>query len=48
MIEWAPGVKYGEIFKQPEREHSTYSFDLSNTEMLLLNLMHLKRSNEFN
>ena len=33
-LEWAPGVKYGEIFKQPEREHSTYSFDLSNTEML--------------
>lgn len=33
-LEWAPGVKYGEIFKQPELEHSTYSFDVSNTEML--------------
>lgn len=33
-LEWAPGVKYGEIFKQPEKEHSTYSFDISNTEML--------------
>lgn len=33
-LEWAPGVKYGEIFKQPEREHSTYSFDVSNTDML--------------
>lgn len=33
-LEWAPGIKYGEIFKQAEKEHSTYSFDTSNTEML--------------
>lgn len=33
-LEWAPGVKYGEIFKQPEFEHSTYSFDKSDTGML--------------
>lgn len=33
-IEWAPGVKYGEIFKQPEYEQSAYAFDYSNQEML--------------
>ncbi|KAF1305556.1 glycine--tRNA ligase subunit alpha [Enterococcus saccharolyticus] len=36
-LEWAPGVKYGEIFKQPEYEHSKYSFEISNQEMLLEN-----------
>lgn len=34
-IEWSDGVKYGEIFKQPEFEHSKYSFEVSNQEMLL-------------
>lgn len=33
-LPWAPGVKYGEIFKQPEREHSTYSFELANPDLL--------------
>ncbi|GEN50705.1 glycine--tRNA ligase subunit alpha [Alkalibacterium pelagium] len=33
-IEWAPGVKYGEIFKQPEYEHSAYSFDHSDAAFL--------------
>lgn len=33
-IEWSPGVKYGEIFKQPEFEHSAYSFDHSDTAFL--------------
>ncbi|AMB98525.1 glycine--tRNA ligase subunit alpha [Aerococcus urinaehominis] len=33
-LDWAPGVKYGEIFKQPEYEHSVYSFEKSNTDML--------------
>lgn len=37
-IEWTKGVKYGEIFKQPEREHSIYTFDESNLD-LLFNLM---------
>ena len=36
-IEWTAGVKYGEIFNQPEFEHSKYSFELSNQEMLLEN-----------
>lgn len=36
-LEWADGVKYGEIFRQPEYEHSRYSFDLSDQEMLLDN-----------
>ena len=34
-IEWTSGVKYGEIFTQPEFEHSKYSFEVSNQEMLL-------------
>lgn len=34
-LEWAKGVKYGEIFKQPEYEHSKYAFEVSNQEMLL-------------
>lgn len=33
-LEWAPGVKYGEIFKQAEYEHSVYSFEESDTDML--------------
>ena len=36
-IEWAPGVKYGEIFLQPEFEHSKYSFEISDQDMLLEN-----------
>ncbi|ALV21205.1 MULTISPECIES: glycine--tRNA ligase subunit alpha [Carnobacterium] len=35
-IEWTKGVKYGEIFIQPEYEHSTYAFENSNQEMLLM------------
>lgn len=31
------GVKYGEIFKQPEFEHSTYSFEKADTQMLFNN-----------
>ncbi|MFL2100524.1 glycine--tRNA ligase subunit alpha [Desemzia sp. FAM 24101] len=34
-IEWTTGVKYGEIFIQPEYEHSQYAFNHSNQEMLL-------------
>ena len=34
-LEWADGVLYGDIFKEPEFEHSTYSFDESDQEMLL-------------
>lgn len=33
-IEWTEGVKYGEIFKEPEYEHSVYTFEESNLEML--------------
>lgn len=36
-LEWSDGVKYGEIFKQPEYEHSKYSFEESNQDMLLEN-----------
>lgn len=34
-LEWADGVLYGDIFKQPEFEHSKYSFEESNQDMLL-------------
>ncbi|WP_220750993.1 glycine--tRNA ligase subunit alpha [Apilactobacillus xinyiensis] len=34
-LEWGDGVKYGDIFKEPEYEHSKYSFEESNQEMLL-------------
>ncbi|GEP18658.1 glycine--tRNA ligase subunit alpha [Pediococcus argentinicus] len=33
-LEWGNGVSYGDIFKQPEFEHSKYSFEESNQEML--------------
>lgn len=34
-LEWADGVKYGDIFKEPEYEHSKYAFEESNQDMLL-------------
>jgi glycyl-tRNA synthetase alpha chain len=34
-LEWADGVKYGDIFSQPEYEQSKYSFEESNQDMLL-------------
>ena len=33
-IEWCEGVKYGDIFKQAEYEHSVYSFESANIESL--------------
>ncbi len=33
-LEWVESVKYGEIFNQPEYEHSVYAFENSNTDML--------------
>ena len=34
-LEWADGVLYGDIFKEPEYEHSKYAFEESNQDMLL-------------
>lgn len=34
-LEWADGVLYGDIFKEPEYEHSKYGFEMSNQAMLL-------------
>ena len=34
-LEWSDGVLYGDIFKEPEYEHSCYSFDESNQDLLL-------------
>ncbi|MDN6899738.1 glycine--tRNA ligase subunit alpha [Oenococcus sicerae] len=36
-LEWGNGVLYGDIFKEPEFEHSVYSFDQSDEKMLLEN-----------
>ena len=51
-IEWADGVKYGEIFRQPEFEHSKYSFEVSDQALLLENFDHFeaeaKRCLEYN
>lgn len=33
-IEWAPGIKYGDIFQQPEYENSVYSFDEADIDTL--------------
>lgn len=33
-LEWVDGVAYGEIFKQPEYEHSVYTFDESDVGTL--------------
>lgn len=33
-LEWTEGFTYKDIFKQPEYEHSTYTFEESNVEML--------------
>lgn len=34
-LEWTKGVTYRDIFYQPEVEHSTYTFETSDTSMLL-------------
>ncbi|MEJ6348495.1 glycine--tRNA ligase subunit alpha [Holzapfeliella sp. He02] len=34
-LEWSDGVLYGDIFKEPEYEHSKYAFEDSNQEELL-------------
>ena len=34
-LEWGHGALYGDIFKEPEYEHSKYAFEESNQEMLL-------------
>lgn len=41
-LEWTNGVKYGEIFRHPEYEHSKYSFELSDQELLLSNFNHFE------
>ncbi|MFB4211856.1 glycine--tRNA ligase subunit alpha [Shouchella sp. JSM 1781072] len=33
-LEWVEGFTYGDIFLQPEFEHSTYTFEVSDSEML--------------
>ena len=33
-IEWAPGVTWGDVYRENEREWSAYNFDLADVEML--------------
>jgi len=33
-LEWVDGVKYGDVFLQPEFEHSKYTFEVSDAKML--------------
>ncbi|WP_054950015.1 glycine--tRNA ligase subunit alpha [Numidum massiliense] len=33
-LEWVEGVTYGDVFKQPEYEHSKYTFEVSDTDTL--------------
>jgi glycyl-tRNA synthetase alpha chain len=33
-LEWSAGVRYGDIFSEPEYEHSKYAFETSNQQML--------------
>ncbi|GEN31073.1 glycyl-tRNA synthetase alpha chain [Cerasibacillus quisquiliarum] len=33
-LEWTEGITVGDIFLQPEYEHSTYTFELSDTDLL--------------
>jgi glycyl-tRNA synthetase alpha chain len=33
-LEWVDGVKYGDVFQQPEYEHSKYTFEISDKEWL--------------
>ncbi|MFS0786288.1 glycine--tRNA ligase subunit alpha [Shouchella sp. 1P09AA] len=33
-LEWVDGFTYGDIFLQPEFEHSTYTFEVSDSDML--------------
>ncbi|MGN7468618.1 glycine--tRNA ligase subunit alpha [Brevibacillus sp. SAFN-007a] len=33
-LEWCNGFTYGDVFLQPEYEHSKYTFELSDTDML--------------
>jgi len=34
-LEWVDGVRYGDVFKHPEYEHSKYTFEISDVPMLL-------------
>jgi glycyl-tRNA synthetase alpha chain len=33
-LEWAPGVTWGDIYKENERQFSTYNFEVANVEVL--------------
>lgn len=33
-LEWVDGTRYGDVFLQPEYEHSKYTFEVSNVKML--------------
>jgi glycyl-tRNA synthetase alpha chain len=33
-LEWVDGITYGDVFHQPEFEHSKYTFEVSDSKML--------------
>ena len=33
-LDWAPGVKWGDVFRENERQFSAYNFEEANVEML--------------
>ena len=32
---WAPGVTYGDVYRENERQFSTYNFEVADVDMLL-------------
>ncbi|RAW14301.1 glycine--tRNA ligase subunit alpha [Paenibacillus taichungensis] len=46
-LEWVDGINYGDVFRQPEFEHSKYTFEVSDVKMLFtLFNMHEEEANK--
>lgn len=46
-LEWVEGITYGDVFRQPEFEHSKYTFEVSDVKMLFtLFNMHEEEANK--
>jgi glycyl-tRNA synthetase alpha chain len=33
-LEWAPGITWGDVYRESERQWSTYNFEVANVELL--------------
>ena len=42
-LEWVEGIAYGDVFRQPEYEHSKYTFEISDVKCYLLFLICTKK-----